>query len=464
MSTTFTSPPVDTPPLPVARPLPPVLLVLGLAVHAPLAIAMQSSRTLATAQALLVIAVSVWILAAARTPGPVVAVAAYVAGCEVLWRMTEVALPWEISKYLLMVIFAVGIFRFLGRVERWGVVGLFLASLVPATVVPVIKLGVVGAIDPISFNLGGLIALAIGVLFLSRLAGPWLSVAPALWAYVAPVLGIAALALDSVRSLTATDFFDDSNLRSAGGFGPNQVSAALGLGALFLVLLALRERRPALQIFAVVLGLWFTAQAMLTFSRGGVVNLGVALLFALPFLLRRRDTAARVLAISLAVGLLGILVLLPRLDDFTGGALERRFSRGQEGERRAELMAKDYETFREHPGLGVGVGQSEYYRLDRRVIASHTEYTRLLAEHGLLGIMALGCLAALVVTGFLRQRQPFGQAWTVSLVAWTALELSHSSTRLAAIALVFSLAQFTLIEPQTARPLPRPSLFTRPVR
>lgn len=449
MSTTFTSPPPATPTRPAVRSPSPWLLLLGVAVHAPLAIAMQSNRTLATAQALLTIATIVWILAAARSPAPLVAAAAYVAGCEVLWRQTEAAVPWEIAKYLVIVIFAVGIFRFLGRIEQWGLVGLFVASLIPAAVVPVVKLGLMGAIDPLSFNLSGLVALAAGVLFLSRVAGPWSSVTPALWAFVAPVFGISALAADSVRTLGASDFFNDSNFESSGGFGPNQVSAVLGLGALFLVFLVLRERRTSLQIALLTLAVVFTVQAMLTFSRGGVVNLAIALVVAVPFLMRRRDTALRVLAITLVVGILGILLILPRLDAFTGGALGRRFAPGREAERRSELIAMDYETFTEHSGFGVGVGESEFYRLERRRIASHTEYTRLLAEHGFLGILALGCLLAMVVTGFRRQREPFGQAWTVALVAWTALELSHSSTRLVAIGVVFALAQVALVEPSS---------------
>lgn len=443
MSTT-TPPSVDA--TPAVRPPSPVVVLSLVALHVPLALAMDASPAFARGQALLAVAAVLWTIAAARTPGPLVAAAGYVTGCEVLWRQTGAGLPWEGAKYLLILVFAVGIFRFVGRLERWALVGLFLASLVPAAVVPVLRLGFVGAVDPLSFNLSGLVALAAGVLFLSRIAGPWDSMTPALWAFVAPVVGIAAIATNGVRTLGGDDFFNDSNFRSSGGFGPNQVSAVLGLAALFLILIALRERRVSLQVAAAGLAFWLTGQAMLTFSRGGVVNLVVALVAAVPFLLRRRDGAARVLAVGLAMTVVFLYVVVPRLDDFTDGALDRRFSRSREEERRAELVAKDFETFQEHLGLGVGVGQSELYRIDRRVIASHTEYTRLLAEHGLFGVLAMGCLLAMVWVGFRRQRQPFGQAWTAALVAWTALELSHSSTRLAAVAFTFALAQFAILD------------------
>lgn len=452
MSTVATRPP---PEVTEARPVHLVPVLAFVAAHAPIAFAMRSSPALATAQAGLTVAATLWVLLASRTPGPLVAVAAYIAGCEVLWRQTGASVPWEVAKYLLLVVFAVGTYRFVGRRGKWGISGVFLAALAPAAVVPLVKLGVLGALDPISFNLGGLVVLAVGVLFLSRVAGPWTSVTPALWAFVAPAVGTAALAANGVIGLRAADFFNDSNIRSSGGFGPNQVSAVLGLGALFLVLIAVKDARPSLRVSAIVIGLWFTTQALLTFSRGGVVNLVAGVVFGLPFLLRRRETAIRVIGLTLVIGLLGALLVLPALNHFTGGALDRRYSRDRESERRIELMAMDYETFVDHPALGVGVGESEYYRLERRLIAAHTEYTRLLAEHGVLGIVVLVCFGWMAVAAFRRQVGPTGQAWAVSLVAWTASALAHSATRLAAVALVFALAQITVVDPPEAQRTPR---------
>jgi len=419
-------------------------------VHAPIALAMQASPTLATAHAAVTVVATIWVLASARTASPVVCVAAYVAGSEVLWRQTGAAIPWEASKYLLFVIFLVGFVRFVGRLERGAIVALFVAMLLPASVIPIAKLGVQGALDPLAFNLAGLFALAMGVLFLSRIAAPWSSVGLVAWAFVAPVVAVAANSAMAVRGLGAADFFNDSNFRASGGFGPNQVSATLGCGALLLILVAVREPRASLRIAAVVLTLWFTAQALLTFSRGGLLNLVVALLVATPFLLRRRETATRLPAILLVVALLGVLFILPRLDTMTGGALNTRFTDTRETDRRSDLIKADFKTFTEHPIMGVGVGQAEQYRLQRLVIASHTEYTRLLAEHGALGILALACLGNMVVAAFRRQRSSFGRAWSAALVAWTLTELWHASTRLAAVPLLFALATLTIVDDEPA--------------
>lgn len=427
------------------RPLPIVPLGLAVLAHIPIGLAMEASATLATAHAALTLAVVIWLLFSADNPAPVVAAAAYVAGSEVLWRQTGAAVPWEFAKYLIILVFAAGLLRFVGKPRRAGVVGVFVACLLPAALVPVVQDGIRGALDPLAFNLAGLFAVAVGVLLLSQLAGPWEALSPVPWAFVAPVAATASIAASGVSGLASSDFFNDSNLRASGGYGPNQVSAVLGLAVVFLVLIAVRDPRRTIRIGAAVLATWFLVQALLTFSRGGVLNVAVALLVAIPFLVGRRDTGTRIVLL-LALGLVAAALLAPRLESFTGGMLGARFTDTRQTDRRSELVQADVETFTEHPIFGVGVGQAERYRLDRLVISSHTEYTRLLAEHGTFGIVAMACLVAMAVADLRRQRTAFGYAWSVALIAWTAAELWHASTRIAATPLAFALASFTLVE------------------
>ena len=421
----------------------PALVLPVLAAHVPLALAMSASTTLATAHAVLTVGVVLWVLGAARTAGPYIVVAAYAAGCEVLWRETQASVPWELSKYVLILVFVVGILRFVGRLREALFPVTYLAVLAPACVVPLVSLGFPGGFEPVSFNLAGAVALAVGVLLLSQLAGPWDALVPTLWALIAPAVAVATLAARGVLSLTAQDFVGESNLAASGGFGPNQVSAVLGLAALFAIFIALRDRHLVLRVVSVALTLWFVGQALLTFSRGGVANLAIALLFAVPHLLARRESAARVLGLALTIGLVGGLLILPRIEDFTGGHLQNRFTDRSEADTRTYLAEQDLETFTDHPVLGVGVGQSEVERRDRRTVAAHTEYTRLLAEHGLFGLLAVLCLIAMFVQGYLRQPSLWGRAWTAALVAWTAAEMGHSAMRLALVPFVFTLAMFT---------------------
>ena len=443
-STSTATPPTGAPQSPRTR-LPLGLLLLCLAVHVPLGLAMQANRAIATAHAAATVATTIWVLAAARSPGPLLRVAAYVVGAEVLWRQTEAVAPWELSKYLLILISTVGVIRFVGRPQRSGTTIVFLAALLPACAVPFVRLGPVAAIEPVSFNVAGLVALGLGVLFVSQVAGPWWSMRPALWCLVAPVIATATLGTEAARGLSSSDFVNESSFKATGGFGPNQVPVVLGLGALCLILLAICESGFVRPFVSVTMAMWFLVQGGLTFSRGGMTNVAVALLVALPVLLRRRSEAARVFGLLLVIGLVGTVVVFPRVDQFTGGALTIRFSDTREADVRTELVRKEFETFIDHVALGVGAGQSEAVEVNRRTYASHTEYTRLLAEHGILGVVAIVCLVAMAVSAYRRQQISWGHAWTLAFSAWALVDMLHAATRVAAPSFAFALAMFTFV-------------------
>lgn len=425
--------------------LPIGLLLLGLGVHIPLALEMNDSRLVATAHAALTVIVAIGVVAGSKSPTTFLKVAAYVVGAEVLWRQTNAVVPWEISKYVLILLFLGALVRFVGRPQKAGTIYLFLGALLPACAVPLVRLGPFPAIEPISFNIGGLLALGVGVLFLSQMAAPWWAIRPVLWCLAAPVIASATLATTATQQLDASDFINESSFAAAGGFGPNQVSAILGLGAMCLLIIALKERGLVRPVLASVLAMWLLAQGGLTFSRGGVANVAVALVCALPLLLRYRNTAARVLALFLVLGLLSVVVIYPRLDEFTGGALQTRFSNNHEADERAALARKEYSTFLDNVAFGAGVGESARIELDRKAFESHTEYTRLLAEHGLPGLIVIGCLLAMFIQAFRRQKIPWGRTWTVAFAVWALFDMSHAATRIAAPAFAFALATLTLI-------------------
>ena len=52
-----------------------------------------------------------------RRPAPAAYAAAYIAGCEVLWRMKKADLPWEMGKYATILILAMAIMR-AGKLKR----------------------------------------------------------------------------------------------------------------------------------------------------------------------------------------------------------------------------------------------------------------------------------------------------------------------------------------------------------
>jgi hypothetical protein len=73
----------------------------------------------------------------------------------------------------------------------------------------------------------------------------------------------------------------------------------------------------------------------------------------------------------------------------------------------------------------------------------HTEYTRMLAEHGILGLIALFILIRLSLRPFLIRRPPTSKAVIVSFAVWSLLFMFHAATRLVAPCLLFGLAWAT---------------------
>jgi O-antigen ligase len=58
----------------------------------------------------------------------------------------------------------------------------------------------------------------------------------------------------------------------------------------------------------------------------------------------------------------------------------------------------------DHPFVGVGVGRAKEERIEATgdVVASHSEVSRLLAEHGMLGILSLLILGITPLVLFLK--------------------------------------------------------------
>ena len=96
-----------------------------------------------------------------------------------------------------------------------------------------------GARDQLSFNLAGPFALAVSVWFFGALRLTEAQRSRVLLSLAAPAVAVAAVAALRINHVTAIDFTTESNFATSGGFMPNQVSAALGLGAAAAGLLAL---------------------------------------------------------------------------------------------------------------------------------------------------------------------------------------------------------------------------------
>jgi O-antigen ligase len=98
--------------------------------------------------------------------------------------------------------------------------------------------------------------------------------------------------------------------------------------------------------------------------------------------------------------------------------------------------------FIDNPAAGVGPGVGPYVRASYGGFraASHTEYTRMLGEHGILGLLSLACLLYVAVRAFRATRARQIRGVCCAMLMWAGLFLAVYSTRLAAPAIVLGIA------------------------
>ncbi|MCH9647223.1 MAG: O-antigen ligase family protein [Deltaproteobacteria bacterium] len=428
-----------------------------LAAHIPLAVAIRASSLISTGHALATFGLGLFFAMKDRNPNRVIPVMGYIVGAEILWRGTGAKILWESGKYSICLMAMILIFRFSlhKRIPRTPVI--YFALLLPS-------IAVMPGIDRqlIAKNLSGPFALAVCVALFSCLRLSQSVFRNLCFALVAPILGLAAISTFSTFSAADLHFTGSTKITSA-GIGPNQVSAALGLGAVFALFYAFIERQRKLLYWSLlIVALWLLGQSVLTFSRGGLANCLGALAVGGFFLLGdRRSRGGAVIRGALA-GAVGLYLLFPALDAMTGGNLGKRFS-DPSLTGRDRIIQGDLLAFRENPILGVGPGYAaEYHEIFFRLSSAHTEYTRMLAEHGSLGLLSLLLLLGMSVKFLAKKAPPLTRAFRATMIAWALLYLFHSATRLAAPSFTFGLATALMLA--EVSPIRRPSTRPSPPR
>ncbi len=419
-----------------------VAIIVGLVVvHLVLAATMRDFRLIGLVHALGCVSAGLIYAATTKHIRNVSVVIAYLVGCEVLWRMTKVSPFWEFGKYASLSILLIALARIKWSRNRALAFGYF-GLLLPSAALTVMTIPLSEARAHLSFNLSGPLLITIAVLFFSNIR---LTVEQLRATFFALIIPTAGIALRCYLSTTRTrmEFFNASNDHASGGFGANQVSAVLGLATMFLLFLTFERRLSwRIRIPLLIVAFTFATQAILTFARGGVVLAFAGLCTALFFMLRGNPRArVTIVVIGIMSALLGKFVIEPRLDDYTGGKLSQRYS-NTESTGRDAFAAAELDMFTENPVFGVGPGVGYYYRAEREVRqgASHTEYTRMLGEHGLFGILSLACLVVLGLRAARGPKEVDARAHASAFVVWAALFLAIYGTRIAAAAFVLGLA------------------------
>jgi len=434
------------------------LLLAFLGLHVVLGLSMKELPTLATVHAWLTFIVALYWAATEKGPGKVVLAVCYLASAEVLWRMTGAAVFWEFGKYSVCAVLLVWVLRHFPRRVN-GLALVYFGLLLPSMLLTIqAGLGLNQLRQILSFNLSGPFTLALCAFCFYRLRLRSFEADKALLAILGPIIGVAAICLSGTASLGADyEFGDQSNFETSGGFGPNQVSSVFGLGMLVAFLWMQRQQRKSCRWWlAVALILDFAAQASLTFSRTGlwigVVAIGVASLF----IIRRAGKNAIKLLGALLILASCFWVLFGSLNTFTGGKLSDRYSGEMLREKgftgRGEIAEGDLLLALHNPLFGVGPGMASLERESHRGVPAHTEFTRLMAEHGMGGLLALGALLLMAASRLKAASGTWQQAWTASFIAYSLLFMMVSGMRLAVPSLAMGLAMVMLVATDAGDP------------
>ena len=374
----------------------------------------------------------------------VVYTGAYIVGAEVIWRVCHATLSYESGKYSLIAVFGCGLLV-MGSVRASTATLLYFVLLLPSAVLTMFDRGAEDVRQQLSFYLAGPLALTVATAFLTNVRITRQQLPRLLVALLGPLCGLGAITLFSTLSTANISFSTESNMVTSAGFGPNQVSSVLGLGvfvALFFALII-----PCLPSFRLVLTgamLFLAVQSAMTFSRNGLYAAASSGLCVAIFGLRLPGVWRRVVMGGFGLVLLGGLVIFPRLNRFTNGMLEERFAQTQ-ATGRDELFWDDLRVFREHPLFGVGPGNVRDFRKTGATHwAAHTEFSRMLAEHGVFGLGALVLLVSTAIIRCVRLRDLESRTFTAGLFVWVFLYMAVNAMRVAAPSFVFAIAMMDL--------------------
>ena len=374
---------------------------------------------------------------------------AYISGSEVLFRMTKGAISYEACKYLVIMFVLIGLF-FKGINSGAYPYFFFLIALVPAIIVASKTLGYQSDFRrSIAFVLSGPVCLGLATLFTydKKITNEKIL-------KVLLYLGLPSITMTTYLFLYNPTIRDTlsgtaSNAATSGGFGPNQVSTALGLG-IFAIVVRLFMKSPT--IFLKVLNLVILGgmafRGIVTFSRGGIyAAIIISLAFLVIVFLKSSEQKKSNMVVTFVVFMMAISVTWVISSNQTRGLIDKRYAnedslgrdKGDITTGRLALFEEEMEGFLSSPFFGVGASRIKDIRLEEKGIKlpSHNEVGRLLSEHGILGIIILLILIIKPLVYRANNKKSF---YFYAFFGFWFATINHSGMRIAAPAFLYALS------------------------
>lgn len=376
-------------------------------------------------------------------------VSAYIVGSEVFLRMTGGSLLYESAKYEVMIFLALGMF-YSGFSKNAIPYWIYLLLLLPGVFIAVETLNLETNLrKAIAFNISGPICLGIASIYcynrkilLSQLSNILLTLA-------LPVFSTTIYLILYAPNLKDVLMGTGSNMETSGGFGPNQVATVLGIGMfIFFSRLLLESKTKLLIIVNIVVLFNITYRGFVTFSRGGMLTGFIIIILLLVYVYFNVKTYKKIKLLGFfSFMIIALVFTWLYTSNQTGGLINKRYANQDAAGRvkesnvsgREDIWDSEIADFIDHPVFGIGVGKALEVRQEKYggvIIASHSEVSRTIAEHGTLGIIAL--LIVFITPIFLNFNNK-QHIYMISLLLFWLLTISHSAMRIAAPAFIYSL-------------------------
>tara|TARA_R110001583_G_scaffold162719_1_gene314974 strand:- start:27901 stop:29244 length:1344 start_codon:yes stop_codon:yes gene_type:complete len=399
--------------------------------------------------ALIVVFGMVYIIRSKNVDNQAMLWSGYIVGAEVLFRMSGGMFSHELPKYTVLLFLVTGL---LVEIKKHHV------SVSYVIYILLLLLGIAFVDIPfnesirkaIAFNLSGPIVLGVSAIYFYKRKLSMASMLDLLFVMLLPIISMLSLLFFKTPDIQDIRFGSGASVAASGGFGPNQVATILGLGV-FIVAVHLFFKKRVFPLFFidVILFLYLIFRGLLTFSRGGMLT-GFIAIAAFSFFY----TASTKNKFKNAVKYLGIISLFGialwmYTSNITDGMLTNRYTNKNAAgiakkditTGRSDLFKGELSLFLDNPFFGVGVGGGKFHRFETTDVlaASHNEVSRLLGEHGMLGLIILILLLWIPSKHILKQPYLARAFLSAFLIFWF-LTINHSAMRIAFPGFIYGLS------------------------
>jgi hypothetical protein len=373
--------------------------------------------------------------------------AAYIVGSEIFLRMTDGSPSYEFGKYGVIIFMLIGMF-YSGFSKNAVPYWIFTLLLIPSIVIATSVL----TNEPrktIMFNISGPLCLAFSAMYTYMRKIKITEVNNILLTMALPIVTTSAYLLVYTPNFKEITFTTGSNSLLTGGFGPNQVATIFGLGMfIFFSRLMLNSKTLLIVIINLICASYISFRGILSFSRGGMLTGFIMIIVFIYFVFINLKQKGRFQLMYLSGFLIITLASVWFYTSFqTNGLIEKRYrnenalgvAKKSNFSGREDIAKLEYNMFLENPIFGVGVGRGAELRLEIQgeFSASHDEITRMLAEHGTLGIIAFIILFFTPLALYFDNKQ---HIYFLAFFLFWLLTINHAAMRTASPSFIYALA------------------------